>query len=561
MEDIEDIKLPGGADGIGDRFSGSRVPMVVPKPPKNNNQNNNKQVAEAEDSSLPLVYVKTWGCSHNSSDAEYMAGLLAEYGFPLAENGDDAKVWVLNSCTVKNPSEDAFRNAIRSGKEQDKVVVLAGCVPQADRNDAEFSMYSAIGVNQIDRCVEVVEQAIEGNVVRLLGNNKKTEERSGKLSLLMPKIRRNKLIEIVPINSGCLNQCTYCKTKHSRGDLNSYHPDEIVQRVSDVVHKEGVMEIWLSSEDTGAYGRDIGESLPNLLRRIVDVLPHHARLRIGMTNPPYILEHLKEIAEIMQDPRVYKFLHLPVQAASNRVLDEMRRQYTKEEFSHVVEFLRENVPGINIATDIICGFPGETQEEFEETLELVSKYQFPALHISQFYPRKGTPAARMKRVPTQEVKRRSREMTKLFNSYETLGDKVGKVYRVLCTDIATDKKHYVAHNEFFDQVIVPMDESLMGAVFDVKITQAAKFYLVGEPIEGTIYRDEESQYKVMLQPPVVKKPKEIFQEKPAKEAESTQLRSVPAEFAKKESQGAPKIILYSAIGFLALGIGLALYGL
>jgi threonylcarbamoyladenosine tRNA methylthiotransferase CDKAL1 len=349
-----------------------------------------------------------------------------------------------------------------------------------------------------------------------------------------------------------------------------------VQRISDVVYKEGVVEVWLSSEDTGAYGRDIGETLPNLLRRIVDVLPHHARLRIGMTNPPYILEHLKDIAEIMADPRVYKFLHIPIQAASNRVLDEMRRQYTKEEFSHVVEFLREHVPGITLATDIICGFPGETPEEFEETLDLVAKYQFPALHISQFYPRKGTPAARMKRVPTQEVKRRSREMTKLFNSYETLQDKVGKTFTVLCTDIATDQRHYVAHNEFFDQILVPMDESLMGKMFQVRIVEASKFYLMGEVIEGTIFYDENAQYQVQLSAPKDYTSSKL--ESPSYKSENTP-RDIKVDAVSETLQEAEKSprkndlkssdspiielktkILYLSIGVLSIGIILALAG-
>jgi threonylcarbamoyladenosine tRNA methylthiotransferase CDKAL1 len=122
-----------------------------------------------------------------------------------------------------------------------------------------------------------------------------------------------------------------------------------------------------------------------------------------MTNPPYILEHLEEMAKILSHPRVYSFLHIPVQAASDKVLRDMRREYTCAEFKRVVEFLRERVPGLTIATDIICGFPTETAEDFEETLALVRQYQFPVLFINQFYPRPGTPAAKMPRVPTNEV--------------------------------------------------------------------------------------------------------------------------------------------------------------
>lgn len=173
----------------------------------------------------------------------------------------------------------------------------------------------------------------------------------------------------------------------------------------------------MTSEDTGAYGRDIGTNIAELLNQIVTILPDGVMLRVGMTNPPYILEHLDAICEILNHPRVYSFLHLPVQAASNNVLENMKREYSLEDFMHVCDTLIAKVPGITIATDIICGFPGETEEDFEQTLQLINRYKFPIVNISQFYPRPGTPAAQMKRVPTDIVKERSRKLTRLFESY------------------------------------------------------------------------------------------------------------------------------------------------
>lgn len=123
------------------------------------------------------------------------------------------------------------------------------------------------------------------------------------------------------------------------------------------------MEIWLTSEDTGAYGRDIDTDLPTLLRSIIKIMPSHCMLRLGMTNPPYILEHLQAIADILNHPRVYQFLHVPVQSGSNDVLDKMNREYSIEEFNKVADFLMENVPNMIVATDIICGFPTETEKD------------------------------------------------------------------------------------------------------------------------------------------------------------------------------------------------------
>jgi threonylcarbamoyladenosine tRNA methylthiotransferase CDKAL1 len=179
------------------------------------------------------------------------------------------------------------------------------------------------------------------------------------------------------------------------------------------------MEIWLTSEDTGAYGRDIGTSLPELLKKIIDVMPPPTMLRVGMTNPPYILEHLDAMADILNHPRVYSFLHIPVQSGSNNVLDKMNREYLIEEFNEVCDSLLENVPDITLATDIICGFPTEAEGDHDETIKLVEKYKFPVLNISQFYPRPGTVAAKWKKVPTAEVKKRSSAVTKAFDSYTT----------------------------------------------------------------------------------------------------------------------------------------------
>ena len=268
------------------------------------------------------IYLKTWGCAHNNSDSEYMAGLLSKQGYTILTTEDrksQADLWILNSCTVKNPAEDHFRNEVESGLKSGKKVVVGGCVPQGKPKAEYIRGLSVIGVQQIDRVVEVVEETLKGNAVRLLGPKKDpgSHKKSGGASLDLPKIRRNPLIEIIAINTGCLNQCTYCKTKHARGELGSYPIAEIVQRAVRSF-EEGVVEIWLTSEDTGAYGRDIDTNLPELLWELVKVIPEGCKLRLGMTNPPYIMDHLDEMAKILNHDRVYKFLHVPVQSGGRR---------------------------------------------------------------------------------------------------------------------------------------------------------------------------------------------------------------------------------------------------
>lgn len=434
------------------------------------------------------IYVKTWGCAHNNSDSEYMAGQLASYGYKLTESKEMADLWLLNSCTVKNPSEDTFRNEIEHGMSNGKHVVVAGCVPQGAPKADYLKGLSVIGVQQIDRVVEVVEETLKGHSVRLLQNKKEGGRRVAGAKLALPKVRKNPLIEIIPINSGCLNQCTYCKTKHARGDLASYPPKEIVERAQQSF-EEGCCEIWITSEDTGAYGRDIGSSLPELLWQIVEVIPENCMLRVGMTNPPYILEHLEEIAKVLQHPRVYSFLHVPVQSGSDSVLGDMKREYCRKDFEHVVDFLRKHVPNVTIATDIICGFPTETEENFEETITLCEKYKFPSLFINQFFPRPGTPAAKMQRIPANLVKKRTKRLTDLFNSYHPYAGREGEIYNVLVTEVSHDKLHYVGHNKSYEQVLLPMRENLLGTCVRVRIVSTSKFSMSAEII------DDEEEWK------------------------------------------------------------------
>ena len=333
---------------------------------------------------LGKIFVHTFGCSHNHSDSEFMAGQLQRYGYELVDAAEKADGWLVNTCTVKNPSQSAMNTVIERGKAANKALLIAGCVPQGDKGAKELKDVSLLGVTQIDRVVEAMERTLAGDTVRML-------EKKALPTLDLPKVRKNEFVEILPLSTGCLGSCTYCKTKHARGDLGSYEISALVGRVEQAM-AEGVSEVWLSSEDTGAYGIDLGTDVAALFRAITAVLPTDGSvmLRLGMTNPPYILAHLDAVAEAMRHPAVYAWMHIPVQSGSNAVLEAMKREYTVEEFRHVCDTLLEAVPGMVIATDIICGFPGETDEQWKETMDLIEEYKFPEVHISQFYPRPGT---------------------------------------------------------------------------------------------------------------------------------------------------------------------------
>ncbi|GAB4820559.1 hypothetical protein N2152v2_007605 [Parachlorella kessleri] len=474
VEDIEDIAAELGSNRaplLGQVALPSSTPAAA-------------RVASSG-SSVPgaqTVYLKTFGCSHNTSDSEYMAGQLQAYGYRLVEDGDraSAAVWVINTCTVKNPSQAGMASLIRAGQALGIPLVVAGCVPQGDKKATELEGLSLLGVTQIDRVVEVVEETLRGNTVRLLG-----KKRLPRLDL--PKVRRNRHIEIIPLSTGCLGACTYCKTKHARGELGSYDPEALLERVRLAVEDPLVREIWLSSEDTGAYGRDMGTNLVALLDRMLALLPADGStmLRVGMTNPPFMLEALPDVARCLSHPAVFAYLHIPVQSGSDAVLGAMRREYTRQEFERVCDYLLTKVPGgVELATDIICGFPGETDEDHTATLSLLAKYCFPHTHISQFYSRPGTPAARMKKVPSHVVKQRSREVTALVESWtDVYTHLVGTTQRCCCVDVAADGVHVVAHTKHYAQVLLLPPEvgpSLLGCVVEARITSASRWSVKGD---------------------------------------------------------------------------------
>ena len=298
----------------------------------------------------------------------------------------------------------------------------------------------------------------------------------------------------LPLLLSCLGRCTYCKTVHARGKLGSYPLEAVVARVAAAARDPRVREVWLSSEDTGAYGRDLGSSLPQLLRALVAVLPEDGRtmLRVGMTNPPYVLSYLEELGELLgggggmrgveekkegeggaaataaaagttfSSPSlstsppllpIFRFLHVPVQSGSDAVLRRMRREYSVAEFERVAAAVHR--AGATLATDVIVGFPGETAEDAQLTVDLIAKWRPRATHVSKFYPRPGTPAARWERPPAREVAARSRAVASAVDNLKGAWDHlVGTIQRVWVVDVAADGRKLVGHTRDYAQVLL-----------------------------------------------------------------------------------------------------------
>eukprot|EP00435_Cladocopium_sp_Y103_P044498 s1968_g12.t1 len=381
------------------------------------------------------IHVKTFGCPHNQSDGEYLAGQLKDYGYTLVDSLEESDAIVINSCTVKHPSETRALNLVSNAQQLGKGVVLAGCVPSSNRQLADKLEVSMLDVTQLDRIVEVVEETVKGNTVKLM------DKRSDLPSLSLPKVRKHRFAEIITINAGCLGSCTYCKTKMSRGKVVSYPIDTIIERALESA-REGVSQIELASEDMGAYGLDIGTNIAELLKRLSDALLRDypgVMLRTGMTNPPFIMQHVDEIIEVLNRPNVHAFMHIPVQSGSDQVLRAMRREYTVAEFSYLADRLKAEVPEMFLLTDIICGFPTESEEDWEETMALCKKYKFQGIHISQFYARPGTSAARLKPLKSHIGKDRYKELADLVTSYDRNEHLLGREERVWFGDTEQER--------------------------------------------------------------------------------------------------------------------------
>ncbi len=373
------------------------------------------------------VHVESYGCTRNRADGEIMEAILVRSGYELAETPESADYVVVNTCAVKDPTEKHMRERIKELIDSGKRVIVTGCLTHVNPSAIDPRVSGILGVKSIDRIAEAIDVAERGR--KLISVEGWRERSIDKLEL--PRLWKSGVAFVVPISEGCLNACTYCATRFARGVLKSYRPELVVRWVKEALAR-GYREIQLSSEDTGCYGFDIGTNLAKLLDEIT-AIEGDFRVRVGMMNPNHAIKILDELIEAYMSEKVYKFLHLPVQSGDNEILRRMGRNYTVEEFEEIVREFRRKVPGLNLNTDIIVGFPGETDEAFENTLELVKRVRPDKINVSRYSPRPGTIAAKWKQLPGWKVKERSRLLhrLRLQIAYEINRSYVGKTLEVL----------------------------------------------------------------------------------------------------------------------------------
>ena len=406
-------------------------------------------------------FVETYGCTMNFGEGRQLSEDMASLGYEPADCADDADIVVLNTCTVVETTEKRMLSRISELKRQGKRIVVTGCMAQVQPKRIRIRLPDSpiVRFEEYGRFRDIVSESFgcQGS----------------------PVLLETGTDAILPIAQGCLGRCSYCITKFARGDLRSYPSDDLLRRYDSFL-EGGAREILITAQDTSSYGRDTGTDLPALIRSMLEREGDY-RIRLGMTNPDSLARVSQGILELMDDERMYRFVHIPVQSGSDTVLGRMRRRYTVSQFMELVDELRSGCPDISIATDMICGFPGETDEDHAKSVELIRDLRADTVNITRFSARPGTDAASMEQVHGRISAERSAELTRVKNETEldVNSAMVGRRYRALATE--RGKEGTIVRTGNYRPVVI-REEVPLGTFLDVEVTENRPTYLLGRTV-------------------------------------------------------------------------------
>lgn len=418
------------------------------------------------------VYLETYGCTLNRADSDIITGKLAAGGYAIAKDEPEADVVILNTCTVKEATEHKIMSRISRIK---KPLVVAGCLTanvKKIRKNAPDSVI--VGTGAIADIPAAVDAALAGEALEFFGSF----DKSG-----IPRIFTAPILRI-PIGEGCTSNCYFCHTKLARPGLRSYPQKTIVNWIEQGL-ENGAKEIQMTAMDSGVYGMDLKskDGLVELIRN-VNAIEGDFLVRLGMINPQHVKRLGNELMEAIKLPKIYKFAHIPVQSGSERICKAMNRQHTVADFYEIIRNYRNAIPEILITTDMIVGYPGEEESDFEDTLKLIENGKLDIVNLSKFSPRPGTKAKEMRneRLPTQVVKKRSEVANALIKekSAEINAKLVGKEYEVLITEKQEKKKDFTGRNISYKQVIVRGFKGKLGERVFVEIVDSNYGALTGK---------------------------------------------------------------------------------
>jgi len=400
------------------------------------------------------IWFEGYGCTANQGETIEMRDHANQLGHELASSSDLAETVVLGTCTIIESTQNKMERRISELMDQGKNVIVSGCMATADAKVLEIKFPEAPLVSPGD---------IDG-LGDLIG-------RGG----CKPENLESPLATILPISSGCLGRCTYCATLRARGRVTSRSINDIFFKAQYAIDS-GSKELLLTSQDNGAFGADSDTSLELLLNELSH-LDGDFRLRVGMLNPMLVSGRSDSMAKAWGDSRTYKFMHLPIQSGSQKILDSMLRDHKLEDFWEVVETFRKYYPEMMIITDIITGFPGETDDDHQQTIDLLNRLLPDLVNITRFSPRQGTPAAKFKRLDSKIAKSRSSELTILRKELGAKSFKrfVGRKTSVLTVENQR-KGSTLCRDENYRPIIIKKDLPL-GEFYDVKIIASEYAFL------------------------------------------------------------------------------------
>ena len=422
------------------------------------------------------IYFETYGCSANQNSTEIMKGLVKQAGLEITSNIGIADLVVLNSCIVKEPTEEKIMHRVNCMLKDGKKIILAGCMPRINKKNLQKN--DDLFLLDISRIKDIA------NLIRDIAEKKYSPEKylsvTKEIKSNLPKISKERFIGINQISEGCLEDCSYCIVKIAKGRLFSYPMEKIIESVKRDINS-GCREIWITSQDNANYGNDAGKALlPELLKNILKI-KWKFFVRVGMMNPNNISKILPELLDTYKNEKMFKFLHIPIQSGSNDILKKMKRPYKIEDAFRIINEFKKNIPEVTIATDIIVGFPEETEEDFEKTIKAIEKINPEILNISKFWPRKNTEASKMMQIPHKIANERATKLSKMhFEMCKKNQEKfIGMEEYVIVDQANSDfPGTYIARNKNYKLFAVISHEKIIGKIVKVKVNKITPHYLI-----------------------------------------------------------------------------------
>ncbi len=430
---------------------------------------------------MSKYHIITFGCQMNERDSEYIAGTLETMGYTSTENMEDADIIFLNTCTIREKAENkalSLLGGLRKNKKNnpDLIIGVAGCLSQQEGKAKKIAsslkhVDIILGTHNLHELSGMLKKVLQKE-----GQQLNVWDKEGEVFEGMTDSQAYPFKSLINIIYGCNNFCTYCIVPYVRGRERSRKPESIVNEIINKVDN-GVKEVMLLGQNVNSYGKDFEDSkysFADLIRELNNIQGLE-RIRYMTSHPRDFNDEL--IKAISESPKVTDHFHLPVQSGSDKILKKMNRGYTKEYYLDLIKKIREIRPNAAITTDIIVGFPGETEKDFQDTVDLVNEVKFASAFSFMYSPRKGTPATEFQeQVPLKEKKDRIHMLNKIINEHELIYNKNldNVVLSCLIEGKYKGKEKLIGKTSGYRSVIVDGPESLIGEVVDVLITDSSK---------------------------------------------------------------------------------------